>query len=158
MAEPVLIQPVNPPRKYYKFRTDQQISDQEAVVKTSDRLTNVQLNTKLEEKSKWKVDLDLFMIVQQKYEKDQDAWIKNISRTYNLVLQHFPPDVKAELKNQSTWTVGQDKQNVVTLLLMIRNITHNMRDSKKGVMAIVECTVKMNTTRPEVLGNNRRVT
>ena len=29
---------------------------------------------------------------------------------------------------------------------MIRDITHNMKESKQGVMAIVECVVKMNTT------------
>ena len=49
------------------------------------------------------------MVVQKKYKKDQDAWIKNRARTYNLVLQNFPPDVEAELKNQLTWTVGQDE-------------------------------------------------
>ena len=39
------------------------------------------------------------MVIQKKYEKDQDAWIENRARTYNLVLQHCPPDVEAELKN-----------------------------------------------------------
>ena len=62
------------------------------------------------------------------------------------VLQHCPPDIEAELKNQSTWTSEQDKQNVVTLLLMICDITHNMRDNKQVVMTIVECAVEMNTT------------
>ena len=35
---------------------------------------------------------------------------------------------------------------MVTLLLMIHDITHNMRESNQGVMAIVECAVEMNTT------------
>ena len=35
---------------------------------------------------------------------------------------------------------------MVTLLLMIRDITHITRESKQGVMVIVECAVKMNTT------------
>ena len=35
---------------------------------------------------------------------------------------------------------------MVTLLLMIRNTAHNMRESKQGVMSIVECAVEMNTT------------
>ena len=55
-----------------------------------------------------------------------------------MVLQHCPPNVEAELKNQSTWTDGQDEQKVATLLLMIRNITHKMRDINQGVMVIVE--------------------
>ena len=46
-AEPVFTQPVLPQRKYYKFRTDQQISDQEPMVETSDRFTKGHLNTKL---------------------------------------------------------------------------------------------------------------
>ena len=45
-----------------------------------------------------------------------------------------------------TWTAGKDEQNVVSLLLMIRDITHNMRESNQGVMDIVDCTVEMNTT------------
>ena len=130
MAEPVFTKPVSPPRKYYKFRTDQQISDREPVFKISDRFTGRQLDTKLVDDAKWKVDLDLFMVVKKKYEKYQDALIENRARTYNLVLQHCPPDIEAELKNQSTWTTGQDEQNVVTLLLTIGNITHHMRESK----------------------------
>ena len=55
-----------------------------------------------------------------------------------MVLQHCPPDVEAELKNQSTWTAGQNEQNMVTLLLMISNIAHNMMESKQGVIDIVE--------------------
>ena len=73
MAEPVFTQPVRPPRKYYKFLTDQQILDREPMVKTSDRFTDGQLNTNLVDDSEWKLDLDLFMVTQKKYEKDRDA-------------------------------------------------------------------------------------
>ena len=64
MAEPVFTQPVHRPRKYYKFQTDHQISDRELMVKTSDRFTGGQLNTKLVDKAEWKLDLDLFMVLQ----------------------------------------------------------------------------------------------
>ena len=116
------------------------------MVETSDQFTDGQLNTKIVDDAEWKLDLDLFMVAQQKYEKDQDAWIKNRDRTYNLVLQHCPPDVEVEINNQSTWNAGQDEQNVVPPLLIIHDITHNMRESKQGVIAIVECVVEMNTT------------
>ena len=109
MAEPVFMQPVRPPRKYYEFRIDQQISDREPMVKTSDRFTDGQLNIKLVEDVEWKLYLDMFMVVQEKYEKDQDAWTENRARTYNLVLQHCPTDGEADLENQSTWTAGQDE-------------------------------------------------
>ena len=58
------------------------------MVKTSDRFTNGQINTKLVDEAKWKLDLDLFMVVQKKYENNKDAWIENRYKTYNLVLQH----------------------------------------------------------------------
>ena len=124
MAEPVFMHPVRPQRNYYEFLTDQKISDRETMVKTSDQFNYGQLNTKFVDDAEWKLDLDLFLVVQKKYDKYQDAWIENRDRTYNLVLQHFPPDVEAELKNQSTWNAGQDKHNMVTLLIMIRDITH----------------------------------
>ena len=127
MTGPVFTHPVRPPRKYYEFRTDQLISDLEPMVETSDRFTDGQLNTKLVDDAEWKLDLDMFMVLQKNYVKDQDAWIENRARTYNLFLQHCPPDVDVELKNQSTWTTGQDEQNVVTLLIMIRDITHITR-------------------------------
>ena len=73
MAEPVFVWFICPSRKYYKFRTDQQISDCASIVETSDRFTNGQLNTKILDDAKWKLDLDLFMVVQKKYEKDQDT-------------------------------------------------------------------------------------
>ena len=146
MAEPVFTHPICSPRKYYEFRIDQQISGREPMVETSDQFTDGQLNTKLVDDAECKLDLDLFMVVQKKYKKDQDTWIENRARTYNLVLQHCLPDVKAELKNQSTWTAGKDDQNVVTLLIMIRDITYNTRDSKQGVMAIIEYADEMNTT------------
>ena len=66
MAEPVFMHPVLTQSKYYAFHTDQNISDQEPMVKTSDRFTDVRLNTKFVDDTKWKLDLDLFMVVQKK--------------------------------------------------------------------------------------------
>ena len=63
------------------------------MVETSDRFTDRKINIKFVDNSKWKIDLDLFMVVQKKYEKDQDTWIKNRAWRYNLVIQNCPPDV-----------------------------------------------------------------
>ena len=116
------------------------------MVETSDRFTDGQLNIKLVDNANLKLDLDLFMVVKKKYKKYQEAWIKKRAWTYILVLQYCPPNVKADLKNQSAWTVGQDKQDVVTLLCMICDITHNMKESKQSFMSIMEYAVEMNTT------------
>ena len=58
------------------------------MVETSDRFTGGQLNTNLVDNAEWKLDLDLFMFTNKRYEKDQDAWTENRYRMYNLVLQH----------------------------------------------------------------------
>ena len=59
------------------------------MVETTDRFTDGQINTKLVDEAKWKLDLDLFMVVQKKYENNKDAWIENRAKTYNLVLQYW---------------------------------------------------------------------
>ena len=43
------------------------------MVKTSNQFTNGKLNIKLVDDAEWKLDLDIFRVVQKKYEKDQDA-------------------------------------------------------------------------------------
>ena len=43
------------------------------MVETSNRFTDRQFNIKLVDNAEWKLDLDLFMIIQKKYEKDQDT-------------------------------------------------------------------------------------
>ena len=50
-----------------RFRTESPWS------KTSDRFNNGQVNTKLVNDAEWKLDLDLFIFAQKKYEKDRDA-------------------------------------------------------------------------------------
>ena len=57
------MRPELPPRKYYKFRMEQQISERETMVDTSDRFTNGHLNINLVDDAEWKLDLDLFMVV-----------------------------------------------------------------------------------------------
>ena len=86
MAEPVFVRTVSPPRKYYKFWMEHHISDQETMVETSNQFTDGKMNIKLVDDTEWKFDLDMFIVIQKKYEKYQEAWIKNRSRTYNLVL------------------------------------------------------------------------
>ena len=46
-AETVFMQPICSPRKYYKFWTEQQISDCETMVDTSNGFNDGQLNIKL---------------------------------------------------------------------------------------------------------------
>ena len=41
---------------------------------------------------------------------------------YNLVLQHFPAELEAELKNQDAWVEVKYTQSVVRLLILIRDL------------------------------------
>ena len=83
-----------------------------------------------------KTTLDEYMIEKKKYTMDFEARIENSARNYTLVLQHFPPDLEAELQNHANWAAGQRDQNSIYLLLMIRDMTHNMKENKQGTMKI----------------------
>ena len=54
--------------------------------------------------------------------------------------------MEAELKNDTNWLVVRSDQDSIALLLMIRDMTHNMKESRQGTMAIVETAVELATT------------
>ena len=62
-----------------------------------------------------------------------------------MVLSHCPRALEHQLKNSSKWEETESNQDVVDLLKMIRNITHNKKATKKSVMTIVESDVKLFT-------------
>ena len=41
----------------------------------------------------WKMSLSEWIVKEQKYQKDVEAWTENSARVYNLVLGHCPPRV-----------------------------------------------------------------
>ena len=61
------------------------------MVETSDRFTDIQLNIKLVKDSEWKLDLDLFMVVKKKYEKDQDACVNLLASYLRPFDYYFHP-------------------------------------------------------------------
>ena len=65
-----------------------------------------------------------------KWRKDVEAWIENSARVYNLVLTHCPAELEVEMQNHSTWAANKMKQNCTELLIMIRGITHNTKETK----------------------------
>ena len=75
-----------------------------------------------------------------------EAWVENSACVYNLVLGHCPPELRAEMQNHSAWAANEIKQACIKLLIMIRDITHNMKETKQGTMALVECHVDLYTT------------
>ena len=68
-----------------------------------------------------------------------EARVENSARVYNLVLGHCPPELRAEMQNHSSWTSSATAQDCIVLLVMIRDLTHNTKETKQGTMALVEC-------------------
>ena len=89
------------------------------------------------------------MIKEQKYQKDTEAWTENSARVYNLVLGHCPSDLCAEMLNQSMWAANALSQDYIVLLLMIRDLTHNMKETMQATMALVSSHSDLYTTVQE---------
>ena len=77
------------------------------------------------------------MIENQKYQKDTEAWTENSARVHNMVLGHCPPELRVEMQNHSMWVANALSQDCIVLLLMIRDLTHNMKETMQGTMALV---------------------
>ena len=77
------------------------------------------------------------------YNEQVLAWKENKARCYYLVLSHCPRALEYQLKNSSKWGETEGNQDVVALLKMIKNITHNKKERKESVMPIVESDVEL---------------
>ena len=67
-------------------------------------------------------------------------------RVYNLVLQHCPNYLEAELRNHTKWDATELAQDAIFLLGIIRDVTLNLKESRQGTMNFVKCDVKLKTT------------
>ena len=76
-------------------------------------------------------------------ETTQENWEENRTKGYNLVLQHCPPELEAELRNQDAWTDIDDKRSVVGLLILIRDLQYNKTNRKRSIMATVEANFEL---------------
>ena len=72
------------------------------------------------------------------HETQLEVWGDNDVKGYALVLQHYPEELQAELKNQEAWAVIDDARSVVRLLILIRDLQYNKSDRKRSIMATVE--------------------
>ena len=67
-------------------------------------------------------------------------------RVYNLVLQHCPNYLEAELRNHTKWDATELAQDAIFLLGIIRDVTLNLKESREGTMNFVKCDVELKTT------------
>ena len=89
------------------------------------------------------MDVDDYLAEMKTHRTKKEKWDENRPRTYNLVLQHCPPELETRLTSQANWDQVQANLNVVGLLEMIRDIAHNHNGSKPGLMAIIECDLEL---------------
>ena len=59
-----------------------------------------------------------------KYNQDKNVWEKNKKCYFNLVLTHFPKELKQKIQSMSGWETAKDKQDITKLLTYIRDIFH----------------------------------
>ena len=79
------------------------------------------------------------------YNEQIMAWKENKAKCYYLVLSHCPRALEHQLKNSTKWDETESNQDVVALLKMIRDITHNKKERKESVMTIVESDLELYT-------------
>ena len=92
LVAPSYTHPLKPVRLYYVTPAlDAPASDR--LVKTTDRFVpgTTTKYVAVDDDIDWKMELSEYMIENQKYQKDTEAWTENSACVYNLVLGHCPP-------------------------------------------------------------------
>ena len=98
----------------------------------------------------FKFELEEYMEAKKDNKKLWVAWKEINGKIYNLLLLHSAPDVVIELQSNANWDAAEAASDVIMLLEMLRNITHNLKESKQGVMVLVECHVDMTCTHQKL--------
>ena len=131
LLDPVFMEPTEPVRRYYVHL------ERDAVVpiprdQTTQQIhtDQVKLNVPVEDELDWKLELAEYTADKMEYRKDMKDWAENSARIYHLVLLHCPPGLIAELQNHSRWIDGKALQDCIALLLMIRDLTHRMKETR----------------------------
>ena len=117
LKSPPLIAPVRPVKEYRMKGA-----------KTLDRFnTDGKENTSVLDDAEYKLDLNLFVVASKTHLLETQAWKENNACVYNLVLQHCPNDLEAELRNHTKWDATELTQYVIALLGKIRDVTLNLK-------------------------------
>ena len=72
------------------------------------------------------------------YKKDIKDLQGNSAWIYHLLLLHCRPGFIPELHNHSRWIDGEALQDCIALLLVIRDLTHGMKETRQVTMALVQ--------------------
>ena len=87
MAEPIMIPPIRP-------TLDKEVTKPDGTKETI---------TRAENSSVFKMEVDDYIADSKVYRTKKERWEENRPRTYNLVLQHCPPELEIRLTSQAKW-------------------------------------------------------
>ena len=54
------------------------------------------------------------------------------------MLQHYPKELKADLRNQDSWKAAENTRSAIAILLLIYDLSLNKMGRKRSIMATVE--------------------
>ena len=146
LRAPVYDEPTKPLRKYYVHLEASETMPATRAQTTSKFHTDQRTeNILVDDEFDWKLELAEYATDKAEWKKQTRNWVENSARVYHLVLLHCPPGLIAELQNHSKWIAGKAAQDCIALLLMIRDLTHGMKETKQGTMALVQVHVDLIT-------------
>ena len=98
LVAPSWTQPTKPVRMYYVTPTTL-VPATDPMTQTVRRFVTgtVIKNVAVDDDIDWKMTLSEWIVKEQQYQKDEEAWTENSARMYNLVLGHCPPELRAEM-------------------------------------------------------------
>ena len=145
IVAPVITEADRPTRKYW--------ADSSGTAETNNK-TNGTGNALVEMtpfKEEWEHDLNIedFKIKRRAFQEQVAAWKDNKAKCCYLVLSHCPKELVPELRNSTKWAGTEDNRDVVALLKMIRDITHNKKERKESVTTIAKSDVELFTILQE---------
>ena len=103
-------------------------------------------NIPVDDEFDWRLELTEYTANKLEYKKELNNWTKNSTRVSHLVLLHCSSGLITELQNYSKWIAGKTAQDCIALLLMIQDLTHGMKETKQGMMALVQVHINLFTT------------
>ena len=75
-------------------------------------------NVVVDDNIDWKMTLSKWIVKEQKYQKDVEAWTENSTRVYNLVLGHCAPELRAEMQNHSMRAANATAQDCIISFML----------------------------------------
>ena len=127
-------------------------TDSTRTAKTNNSTSNAEPLTALEPvKEGWDhgINVDKYKIKRKTFQEKQEARNDNGAKCYYLFLSHCPNELETEIRNSSMWTAHEEDQDVISLLLMVRDITHNKKERKESVVTFVKSNVELFKTVQE---------